>query len=260
VVVVTSGQDRTAQVVRQRFPEVTLVELPRPALPGEARNAGLCRARGEYVSFPGSHVELPPGSLAARLWAHRLGYDLVTGATLNGTRTRAGWASYFLDHAGNLPAAPAGPLRAAPAHCSYRRAALLEVGGFPEGVRAGEDTAVNLALFQRGYRAYRDPRIRLIHHSPCTTTDRLLRHHFLRGQGEARVLRQRAGCPRKLLRVLAKDPRPRRYFPPLRLLEISASVLRFGGDNLPAVYARVFPLVLAGACAAWAGLCSELVS
>ena len=41
VIVVTSGTDRTAAIVRAHFPTVTLVELPDPALPGEARNAGL---------------------------------------------------------------------------------------------------------------------------------------------------------------------------------------------------------------------------
>ncbi|HEX3834064.1 MAG TPA: glycosyltransferase, partial [Solirubrobacteraceae bacterium] len=103
IIVVTSGTDRTADIVRSRFPQVTLVELPRPALPGEARNAGLSVARGDYVTFPGSHIELPQGSLAARVRAHESGYPMVTGSTLNGTRTWAGWASYFIDHAAVLP-------------------------------------------------------------------------------------------------------------------------------------------------------------
>ena len=73
-IVVVSGSPRTAAVVRELFDEeVTLVELAEPALPGKARNAGLARARGEYVSFPGSHVELAPGSLAHRIRAHEAG-------------------------------------------------------------------------------------------------------------------------------------------------------------------------------------------
>src|SRR5205823_9537803 len=114
VIVVTSGTDRTAEIVRDRFPDVTLVELPHPALPGEARNAGLAVARGDYVSFPGSHVELAQGSLAARLRAHRAGHPMVTGTTLNGTETAAGWASYFLDHSSVLPGRPSAPLPVPP--------------------------------------------------------------------------------------------------------------------------------------------------
>ncbi len=62
VIVVTSGSGNAGGLVNQRFPDVTVIELDRPALPGEARNAGLRAASGDYVSFPGSHVELPAGS------------------------------------------------------------------------------------------------------------------------------------------------------------------------------------------------------
>ena len=181
VIVVTSGSDRTAEIVRDRFPDVTLIELPRPAYPGEARNAGLRLARGDYVSFPGSHIELPPGSLAARIAAHRLGHGMVTGTTLAGTRTVAGWAAYFLDNSWTLPGRPSQVLDAPPAHCSYTRAALLDVGGFPEHLRAGEDLVVNTELARRGITAYRSQDVRLIHHSPCRTRSRLIAHYFVRG-------------------------------------------------------------------------------
>ena len=110
VIVVTSGTDATAAIVRRRFPDVRVVELDHPALPGEARNAGLRFARGEIASFPGSHVELLPGSLAARLRAHDQGWTMVTGTTRNGTDTAAGWAAYFLDNSSVLPDRPSEPL------------------------------------------------------------------------------------------------------------------------------------------------------
>ena len=40
VIVVVSGTDRTAEIVLERFPEVAVVELDRPALPGQAVGAG----------------------------------------------------------------------------------------------------------------------------------------------------------------------------------------------------------------------------
>lgn len=257
VIVVASGTDRTAAIVRQRFPEVTVVELLRPALPGEARNAGLRLARGDYVSFPGSHVELPSGSLAARLRAHERGYPMVSGSILNATHLPAGWASYFLDHSGSLPGRPSGELSGPPAHCSYARDFLLQIGGFPEDMRAGEDTVVNLELARRGYRAYRARDARLYHRSPCTTTWRLVRHHFERGRALGRIVldqrRERrpamdAGAARRLLVS----------YVPRRLRQTSANVARWG-EGLRPIYRRVRPLVALGATAAWAGAWYEPV-
>ena len=258
VIVVTSGTDRTAEIVRQRFPQVTLIELPRPALPGEARNAGLRVARGTYVSFPGSHVELPPGSLTARLQAHRLGYPMVTGVVLNGTRTRAGWASYFLDHAANLPDQPATVLSYPPAHCSYALEPLLELGGFPEDLRVGEDTTVNTALFRRGYVTYRNPRIQLTHHSPCRNLWRLMRHHFVRGRGFGRITLRNTAKGSSLLNRRFLNTHLLQYLP-RRLSWTSRSVWRWGSSEYRRRYVLVFPLVAAGSAAAWLGMWYEIL-
>lgn len=257
VIVVTSGTDRTADIVREQFPEVTLVELDRPALPGEARNAGLAVARGSFITFPGSHIELLPGSLAARLRAHRMGYAMVTGVVTNGTPTPAGWASYFLDQSETLPGHAPAEFNGPPGHCSYARLPLLEVGDFPEGVRTAEDTAVNSALVKRGYVAYRDPDVRFIHYSPCTTVPRLLRHHFRRGRGWGRMLVTRH---RERGQMLDRDFVRTRLIDavPTRLNRIDRSV-RLARTDIIAEFELVRPLVVAGAVASWLGMWYELL-
>jgi glycosyltransferase involved in cell wall biosynthesis len=256
VIVVTSGHDRTAETVRRRFPAATLVELPGPALPGEARNAGLRVARGEYLTFPGSHIELPQGSLEARVRAHRRGFDMVTDTVINGTRTRAGWAAYFLDHAECLPGRPSSELAWPPGHCSYPRQALLELGGFPEGIRAGEDTVVNTELWDRGRTAYRAGEVVIVHHSPCGSVSRLARHHYQRGRAWARIgLGQRNGgsaAPkRSILLPLVRYP--------FRRLSNTDTRVRLWGDGLTSEYRRSRPLVLLGIASAWAGMWVELL-
>lgn len=257
VIVVASGSDRTAAIVRDQFPSVTLVELAAPALPGEARNAGLRVARGAFVSFPGSHVELVHGSLAARLKAHRRGYAMVTGVTINGTLTRAGWASYFLDHAEGLPGHTPAELNGPPAHCSYARLPLLEVGGFPEGVRTAEDTVVNRALVKRGYVALRDPAVQFVHRSRCTSTRKLLEHHFQRGRGWGRML---VAEYRERGHLLNRDVVRTRLIEaiPKRLDRIEHNI-GFARNGVAAEYRRVRGLIALGAVASWLGMWAEVL-
>ena len=250
VIVVVSGSDATAEIVRARFPGVTVVQLDHPALPGEARNAGIAGARGDIIAFPSSHIELPQGALQARLDAHLAGWAMVTGPVINGNPTGAGWASYFLDHSTLLPDRPAGEMTAAPTRCSYVRFLLDQVGGFPETLRAGEDTAVNNELWRRGFSAYRTEGAAAIHTSLIDGPGALTRRHYERGRAWARLLLNRHGSRRRL--VLERWPHLVGYLP-ARLSRIRHNV-RAWGAGVRAPYRRALPLIVLGASAAWAGL------
>ena len=93
---------------------------------------------------------------------------MVTGTTLNGTRHLRGWASYFLDHSALLPGPPVERARrAAGALLVPSARTCSQVGGFPEDLRAGEDTVVNLELCPAGVPRLPRAGRRLVHHSPC---------------------------------------------------------------------------------------------
>ena len=182
---------------------------------------------------------------------------MVTGITRNGNPTRAGWASYFLDHHAGLPGHARAELNGPPAHCSYARMPLLEVGAFPDGVRTGEDTAVNRALVRRGYVALREPAIALTHSSPCRSAGRLVRHHFKRGRGWGRlVLADRREAGPVLTRETWRERGPGHLT--RRLGRIAADVATAEPD-LGIQYRAVRPLVGLGAGAAWAGMWWEIL-
>lgn len=252
VIVVVSGTDRTAQLVREHFPQVQLIELgPGEVLPGRARNAGLQRARGDYVSFPGSHVVLPPGSLQARLDAHRAGHALVTGSFRNLNATPAGWASHLLDHAQALASRPSSEVDGPPGSCSYARDLLLAHGGFPEDVRAGEDTAVNVALYEAGHRAWRSQRIVLAYRPRSRTAWQLARHQWRRGRALGRLTRElaaREGAPVGRLAMARRTIRT----PRARVRRVAAGVARWGDAEARAGWGRARWHALLGASVAWA--------
>ena len=262
VIVVTSGSDRTADLVAANHPEVTVIALDRPVLPGGGRGgraagavAGWRSARGRWITFPGSHVELRPGSLAARLAAHRWGWPMVTETMLNGTDTRAGWASWFLDNAGLLPGRPSFAFESAPPRCSYHRDLLDEVGGFPEDMRAGEDTVVNEELFDRGYGAWREDTCVTVHHSPCSTAAILARHHAKRGRARARILLDARARGEITTRHMVGTAL--RWFPG-RMRWTHMEVRRWGSD-VRGQYRRSLPWIALGATSAWGACGIELL-
>lgn len=75
----TDGSARIAREFRDRYPSVVLIENETNLGPGAARNAGLRRARGRYVTFPDSDDVVPDGAYAAMIASlERTGSDFVT--------------------------------------------------------------------------------------------------------------------------------------------------------------------------------------
>ncbi|MEO6629682.1 MAG: glycosyltransferase family A protein, partial [Aquihabitans sp.] len=114
VVVVTSGGDRSAQLVRAAFDRIEVaevVESPVRLLPGGARNAGTTAASGAIVAFLAADCLAEPGWVAARLAAHRGGHPVVAGAmTAAVPSSPSGWASHYTLFCHRLPGRDAGPV------------------------------------------------------------------------------------------------------------------------------------------------------
>ena len=103
VVVVSSGDDATADIVRRGFPEVRLVRSAGRLSPGAARNAGIAAARGSVVAFVAADCVPASEWLRRRVEAHRLGHDLVGGCIDSAEpSTISGWAQYLAKFWGQI--------------------------------------------------------------------------------------------------------------------------------------------------------------
>lgn len=135
---------------------VRVVKAPRERSPAHARNAGAQLAAGEWILFLDSDCRAPD-DLLERYFAHPI--DDRVGALAGGimaapggetAAARYGARRNFLDQ--RLHHGHRYRPRAAAANMLVRRRAFEEVGGFYEGLRAGEDTDFSWRIQQAGWR------------------------------------------------------------------------------------------------------------
>jgi Glycosyl transferase family 2 len=207
----------------------------------ERRRDGLSEAAGEFVLFLPGGATLLPGCLDAHVREHDRGHALVAGDALNGTGTRVGWASYFLERSSLLPARAATTVAAAPAGCSFSRDLL------------GADVRAP----RPGLRAVYAPGARRIEPGPRSPGE-LLRDRFAWGRLTARL-----SAPELWRATTAKRAGAQLQwamtFGPRELSRVDTNVARWGSEHAP-LYRRARPWVAAGAFAAWAGACVELAA
>ncbi len=166
---------------------VRIVRAPAERSPSHARNVGAEHAHGEWLLFLDSDCVAPP-DLLARYFARGVGEEVgaVAGGVVAGPgaglAARYGAAKSFLDQGAHL-AHPYLP-RAVAANLLVRRAAFESVGGFYEGVRAGEDTDFSWRLQRAGWRLEARPEAAVAHR--YRTSVRALRRQW-RGYAAGRA-------------------------------------------------------------------------
>lgn len=191
VIVVDSSMDDTAIIVRERFPQVALITLPRQTFPGTARNLGIQRAQGEAIAFLDSDCIPAPDWLARMVAAHDVGHSIVGGAILNGTPDSVvGWAGYINEFREFLPQGEARLVAHIPSgNSSYRASIFDEHGGFPDAYFPQDDLIFNWMLSKRGEHILFDPAIQVAH-VHRTRFSAYLSHQRRIGRVTAQILRQ----------------------------------------------------------------------
>jgi GT2 family glycosyltransferase len=150
---VASADDEAAWPAGAR---VAVVPATGEQSPSHARNAGAARATRPWILFLDADC-VAPADLLERFFARpvddrvgALAGAVTAAAGGDGLAARYGAAKSFLDQDAHL-AHPFMP-RAVAANLLVRREAFEAIGGFYEGVRAGEDTDFSWRLQRAGWR------------------------------------------------------------------------------------------------------------
>jgi len=191
VIVVDSGNDGTAELVRRRFPAVRVVHCQDRLDPGVARNTGARLATGGVLVFIDSDC-IPDAGWAQRLcdWIDNDGYDAAGGAVRNvEPASVAAWAGYFCEFREFLPGAAAAPaVNLTLGNAAYRREVFERYGGFPDGYFPQEDQVFHQRLRAGGARIVLDRRI-VVTHAHRSRPRAFLSHQVRIGTANARVVR-----------------------------------------------------------------------
>jgi GT2 family glycosyltransferase len=192
-ILVDSSTDGTADLVRQRYPEVRLITSTSRLFCGSARNVGLKVAQAPIIAFLDADCFVERGWVDAVLAAQSPPRYLVSGVVLNGTPDRrVAWAYYFCEFSHWLPGGEIREIREAAGCClSFQREAYEAYGPFIEGTYSS-DTAFHWRVWRDGHKVYLDPAIRVFHRTRYTVWE-YLSHVAYHRRCYARVRRRETG-------------------------------------------------------------------
>ena len=187
IIVVESSGDATADIVRCRFPHVTLIRSETRLSAGAARNRGAAESRGPVVFFTDQDCVVPPD------WLDRLERhfdDSSVGAAggavgIGNPANLSGCGVYFLEFLYHFPQ-DGGPEHngnfLVGCNCAFRRQVLRRVA-FPDQT-LGEDVLFSHELRQKQVRVVYDPRI-VVQHTNRRGWKEFFRYNRRMGQAAA---------------------------------------------------------------------------
>jgi glycosyltransferase involved in cell wall biosynthesis len=151
IVIDDGSTDETAAVAREHG--VRVIRQPNRGL-SAARNAGLVAARGEFVVFLDADDELLPGAIArsVEMLTSNPGARLVVGRcqVMDSAGGRLPAIYYDIDPSKLYDEWLSRNFVWTPGAAMFRRAALEEIGRFPQGLGPASDYAVYLKLARAG--------------------------------------------------------------------------------------------------------------
>jgi len=163
IVVNSSPEDRTCQIVTTHFPEVRFEQSPKRLLPHAARNRGVALARGELLVFTDPDCRAQPDWLARLVKAHEAGHAVVGGSMELDSRSWFEQGVHLCKFSWLLSGLLAGPRSIIPtANACYSREVWKAVGPFDGDIFSG-DTLFSWRARAQGYQPWFEPRAIVVH-------------------------------------------------------------------------------------------------
>ncbi|BAM04129.1 glycosyltransferase family 2 protein [Phycisphaera mikurensis] len=194
LVLVDSGTDATADLVRERFPWVKVLQFEERKFCGDGRNIGFANSSAPIVAFLDADCEAAPDWAASVLAAHAArpqDQAPVIGGSVGNANPGAysGWAYWFTEFAGWGRGLPAGEIADVPG-CSLtmKRWAFERWGPFIAGTYCS-DSAFNWQMAEAGFKPRFDPAIHVAHINP-TGLAGMAAHAYDHGRQFGSVRRQ----------------------------------------------------------------------
>jgi len=248
IVVDSSPDSATADLVAARFPWVRLERSPRRLLPHAARNHGVAMARGEILVFSDPDVYAHPDWLERLVKTHRETGSVVVGAIACHGRRWRDQGIHLCKFSKWLPGGPPRTVDMGPtANLLLTRADFLAAGGFPSEEMLG-DVSLSWSLRENGQTLRFAPDAVVEHHH-LQTVRSFLGERYTRGvmYGALRARRPDWGRGTVAVYLLAS-------LLPVRLPRILALV---AGQSARAGqagrFAATLPLIALGHAASLAG-------
>jgi GT2 family glycosyltransferase len=246
IVVDSSPDGATADLVAARFPWVRFERSQRRLLPHAARNRGVAMAHGEILVFSDPDVYPRPDWLERLVRTHREAGEVVVGAIACHGRRWRDQGIHLCKFSKWLPGGPPRTVDMGPtANLLLTRADFLAAGGFAREEMLG-DVSLSWRLRENG-RALLFAPDAVVEHHHLQTVRSFLRERYTRGEMYGALRAGRTGRGAAVIYLLASVL-------PVRLPRILALVagqaVRAGQAGR---YVSTFPLIVLGHTASLAG-------
>ena len=240
VIVVDSSTDATPRIIRQSFPDVTLVSLKEQTFPGHARNIGIERAKGNILAFIDADCIVSAHWLSNIIKAHESQFSIICGAIQNGyPENLVSWADFFYAASEFLVDSPRRFVNSASTSNLSCKREPFEKGCFFPDTRRAQDAIFSQNVLDKGYQILFEPSI-CVHHLYRTRLRELVRRETAWGSVWGQISKQykMKGSMIYKSRFLCLT------FPVIKLSLIFSRILRCGNRRLFLLFWRAFPFLL----------------